>query len=53
MKYLLTGLGIGIVVLIGWLVLLNTERVEINPAQALLRRLALLMKSNYPKRAGC
>ncbi|MCX8212031.1 MAG: lytic transglycosylase domain-containing protein [Lewinella sp.] len=33
MKYLLTGFGIGIVVLIGWLVLLNTERVETNPAQ--------------------
>ena len=34
MKHLLTGLGIGLVFLTGWLVLLSTERVEPTPEQA-------------------
>jgi len=31
MKHLLTGLGIGLIFLTGWLVLLSTERVETAP----------------------
>lgn len=34
MKHLLTGLGIGLVFLTGWLVLLSTERSETMPGQA-------------------
>ncbi len=36
MKHLLTGLGIGLVFLTGWLVLLSTERAEILPDSSLV-----------------